>query len=97
MLEALVLAGGLGFLLGLRYRVPAVVPASAMAAVMGPAAAYIAGAELWVVLVASVGAVVVLQLGYLGGMLLTFSATRAKPDHNHDLGSPERYWADAKD
>jgi hypothetical protein len=30
-------------------------------------------------------------------MLLTFSATRAKPDHNHDLGSPERYWADAKD
>jgi hypothetical protein len=68
-----------------------------MAAVMGPAAAYIAGAELWVVLVASVGAVVVLQLGYLGGMLLTFSATRAKPDHNHDLGSPERYWADAKD
>jgi hypothetical protein len=97
MLEALVLAGGLGFLLGMRYRVPAVVPASAMAAVMGPAAAYIAGAELWVVLVASVGAVVVLQLGYLGGMLLTFSATRAKPDHNHDLGSPERYWADAKD
>jgi hypothetical protein len=97
MLEALVLAGGLGFLLGLRYRVPAVVPASALAAVMGPAVAYVTGAELWVVLIASVGAVVALQCGYLGGLLLTFSATRAKPDHHHDLGSPERYWADAKD
>ena len=79
MLEALVLAGGLGFLLGLRYRVPAVVPASALAAVMGPAVAYVAGAELWVVLIASVGAVVALQCGYLGGLLLTFRAMRAKP------------------
>jgi hypothetical protein len=95
MLEALVLAGGLGFLLGLRYRVPAVVPASAVAVVMGPVVAYVAGAELWLVLIASVGAVVALQCGYLGGLLLAFSATHAKPDH--DLGSPERYWADAKD
>jgi hypothetical protein len=97
MLEALVLAGGLGFLLGLRYRVHAVVPASAAAAVLGPVVAYLAGAELWAILVASVGAVVVLQCGYLGGLLLTFRATRTKPDHDHDLGSPERYWADAKD
>jgi hypothetical protein len=97
MLETLVLAGGLGFLLGLRYWVPAVVPASALAAVMGPAVAYVAGAEVWVILIASVGAVVALQLGYLGALLVTFSATRAKPDHNHDLGSSERYWADAKD
>ena len=97
MLEALALAGGLGFLLGLRYRVPAVVPASAAAALMGPAVAYVSGSELWVVLVASAGAVVALQCGYLGGLLLTFSATRAKPGHDHDLGSPEQYWADAKD
>jgi hypothetical protein len=100
MLEALVLAGGLGFLLGLRYRVPAVVPASAVAAVLGPVVAYLAGAEPWAIFIASVGAVVALQCGYLAGLLLSFlTAPRAKPDH--DLGSPEQYpdqyWADAKD
>jgi hypothetical protein len=98
MLEALVLAGGLGFLLGLHYRVPAVIPASAVAAVLGPAVAYLAGAEFWLVLVASVGAVVALQCGYLGGLMLThLTAPRAKSDHDHDLGSTRRYWVDAKD
>jgi hypothetical protein len=92
MLEALLLAGGLGFLLGLRYRVPVVVPASAGAFVLGAVVSYLAGAKLWIILVLSVGAVVVLQLGYLGGLLLSFlTAPRAEPDHNHDLGSPERY------
>jgi hypothetical protein len=102
MLEALVLAGGLGFLLGLRYRVPVVVPASAGAVVLGAVVSYLAGSELWIVVISAVGAVVALQLGYLGGLLLSFlTAPRAKPDHNRDLGSSERYsercWADAKD
>jgi hypothetical protein len=103
MLEALVLAGGLGFLLGLRFRVPAVVPASAVAAVMGPLVAHLASAGVWAVVGASVGAVVALQCGYLGGLLLSFlTARRAKPDHHRDLGSqdqyPRRHWAaDAKD
>jgi len=99
MLEALVLAGGLGFLLGLRYRVTAVVPASAAAAVLAPCIAYLGGAELWAVLLAAFGAVVALQLGYLGGLLLSFfTAPRAKPNHHHDLGSSTgRFWADAKD
>jgi hypothetical protein len=98
MLEALVLAGGLGFLLGLRYRVPAVVPASAVTAVMGPVVAYLAGAEWWLILTTSIAAVVVLQIGYLAGLLLTYlTAPRARPDHHRDMGSPDRYWADAKD
>jgi hypothetical protein len=102
MLEAIVLAGGLGFLLGLRYRVPVVVPASGVAAVLGSIIAYSTGSELWMVVIASVGSVVALQVGYLGGLLLSFlTAPRAKPDHHRDLGSPERYsercWADAKD
>ncbi len=97
MLEALVLAGGLGFLLGLRYRVPAVVPASAVAAALGPVVAYLAGAGWWFVLAASAGAVVALQFGYLAGLLLSYlAAPRAKPDHD-DLRSSERFWADAKD
>jgi hypothetical protein len=96
MLEALALAGGLGFLLGLRYRVTAVVPASAAAAMVTSGIGYLGGSELWVVLLAAFGSVVILQLGYLGGLLLSFfTAPRANPDH--DLGSTERYWADAKD
>jgi hypothetical protein len=96
MLEALALAGGLGFLLGLRYRVTAVVPASAAAAMLTSGIGYLGGSELWVVLLAAFGSVVILQLGYLGGLLLSFfTAPRANPDH--DLGSTERYWADAKD
>lgn len=98
MLEALVLAGGLGFLLGLRYRVTAVIPASAAAAVLTCGVGYLGGVELWVILLAAFGSVVALQVGYLGGLLLSFfTAPRANPDHDHDLRSTERYWADAKD
>jgi hypothetical protein len=96
MLEALALAGGLGFLLGLRYRVTAVVPASAVAALLTSSIGYLGGFELWVIGLAAFGSVVALQLGYLGGLLLSFfTAPRANPDR--DLGSTERYWADAKD
>jgi hypothetical protein len=96
MLEALALAGGLGFLLGLRYRVTAVVPASAAAAMLTTGTGYLGGFELWVVVLAAFGSVVALQLGYLAGLLLSFfTASRANSDH--DLGSTERYWADAKD
>jgi|SoiMethySBSTD1v2_1073268.scaffolds.fasta_scaffold933612_3 hypothetical protein len=98
MLEALILAGGLGFLLGLRYRVTAVVPASAAVAALTSGIGYLGGIELWLVVLAAFGSVVVLQVGYLGGLLLSFfTASRANPDHDHDLRSTERYWADAKD
>jgi hypothetical protein len=84
MLEALVLAAGLGVLLGLRYRAPAVVVGSGVAALMGPAVAYVAGASFWVVVIAPVGAVVALQCGYLGGSLLTFMMPRPKPERRLD-------------
>jgi hypothetical protein len=79
MLEALVLAAGLGFLIGLRYRVPAVVVASAVAVVLGPVIAHFTGASFWTVMVTPLAALVALQCGYLGGLLLTFGVSRAKP------------------
>jgi len=84
MIEALVLATGLGFLLGLRYRAPAVVVASAAAVVMGPAIAYQAGASFWAVVLAPIGAVVALQCGYLGGLLLSFLVARTRPEREAD-------------
>jgi hypothetical protein len=87
MFEALVVAAGSGFLLGLRYRPPALVAASALAAVIGPIIAHLTGASLWIVLLASVGAVVALQCGYLGGSLLNFSITRSNP--GSDVNTPD--------
>jgi hypothetical protein len=91
MLEALVLAAGLGFLLGLRYRVPIIVIASAGAAIMAPAVAYVAAASFWAVVIAPALALVALQCGYLGGLLLSFMVTRAKPNRAAD--APEGYLA----
>ena len=77
MLEALVLAAGLGFLLALRFRVQALVIASAAAVVLGPIVAHVAGASFWAVASAPVAALVALQCGYLGGLLLTYSISHA--------------------
>ena len=85
MLETLVLAAGMGFLLGLRYRVPIVVIASATAVVLGPAVAYIAGASFWAIVIAPAVGLVALQCGYLVGLLLSFMLTRAtKPERHVD-------------
>ena len=84
MLEALVLAAGLGFLLGLRYRVPALVAASAATVVLVPAFAYFAGAPFWAVLGAPLAALVALQCGYLGGLLLTYGVSRARTRGGED-------------
>ena len=73
-------------MLGLRYRAPAVVVGSAVAAVMGPGVAYIAGASFWVVAIAPAGAVVALQCGYLIGSLLAFLMPRPKAERH--LGAP---------
>ena len=77
MLEALITAAGLGFLLGLRYRIPAVVAASAAVAVATLALALFRGAPLWVVLLAPMGAIVALQGGYLIALVLTNTTFRA--------------------
>ena len=89
MLEALVAATGIGFLLGLRYRVPAVVVASAVAAVAGAWIAYLKGASLWAILMLPVGAVVALQCGYLGGLLVAFGVAHSRQRRRHS-SAPER-------
>jgi hypothetical protein len=79
MMEALVLAAGAGFLLGLRYRVPALVVASAAAVIAGPAIAHFTSAPTWMVLISPLTTLLALQCGYLGGLLLTYGVSRAKP------------------
>jgi hypothetical protein len=74
MLGALVAAGGLGLLLGLRYRVPAALAASVVAAIAVGLIALITGASGWAVLAGATGAAVALQVGYVGGLLLAFAA-----------------------
>jgi hypothetical protein len=95
MLEALVLVAGLGFLIGLRYRVPAVVVASAAAVVLGPVIAHFTGASFWVVVITPLAALIVLQCGYLGGVLLTYGVSRAKPRGDED--APDEGCLAAKD
>jgi hypothetical protein len=77
MLEALITAAGLGFLLGLRYRIPAVVAASAVVAAATFTLALMRGAPLWVVLIAPMGAIVALQGGYLLALMLPHTTYRA--------------------
>jgi hypothetical protein len=89
MLEALVLAAGLGFLLALRFRVPALVAASAVAIVLGPVIAHLTGAPSWAVLSAPLVVLVALQCGYLGGLLLTYTLTRAEPRLDEDAATKE--------
>jgi hypothetical protein len=84
MLEALLLAAGVGFLLALRFRVPALVVASAVALVLGPVIAHLSGASFWAVVSAPVTTLVALQCGYLGGLLLTYGVSRAKPATEED-------------
>jgi hypothetical protein len=76
MLEALIAAAGVGFLLGLRFRVPAVVAASAVVAAATLALALFRGAPLWVALTAPIGAIVALQVGYLVALVLTHNPFR---------------------
>jgi hypothetical protein len=89
MLEALVAATGIGFLLGLRYRVPAVVVAAAAAAVAGAVIAHLQGGSLGAILLLSVGAVIALQGGYLGGLLVAFGVAHTRQRRRHS-SAPER-------
>jgi len=64
-------AGGLGLLLGLRYRVSAVVAASPAVALVSIALAAFAGWSRWIALSVAIGGVFILQCGYLVGLGLT--------------------------
>jgi hypothetical protein len=89
MIEALIAATGIGFLLGLRYRVPAVVVASAAAAVGGAVIAHLKAAPLWAVLLLPVGVVIALQCGYLGGLLVAFGVSQTRERRRQSSASEQ--------
>jgi len=76
MLWWYVSAAGLGLMFGLRFRVPAVIAASAVLVVTGVAAGPLLGWSLGSALVAAFGAAFVLQCGYFAGLLLMCAFTR---------------------
>lgn len=78
MLWAYAAAGGLGLLLGLRYRVPAVVLASAAVALASVFVAPFAGWSLWATVVTAFVGVLALQCGYVAGLGLACAAARAR-------------------
>jgi hypothetical protein len=96
MVETLVLAAGLGFLIGLRYRAPMLVVASAVAVVVAPAIALFSKAGPWMIVLAPLAALVALQCGYLAGLLLSYCVGRAKPGpgevDTHDVRLVAKDW-----
>jgi hypothetical protein len=77
VLWAIAAAGSVGLLLGLRFRMPAVLAASALILAGGSAAVPFAGAPLWTVLGTTFGTVCALQGGYLVGLLLWCALSRS--------------------
>lgn len=78
MFWAYAAAGGLGLLLGLRYRVPAVLAASAAFALLSIAIAPFAGWSPWATLAVALGGAFTLQCGYLAGLMMMCAAARAR-------------------
>lgn len=78
MLWAYAAAGGLGLLLGLRYRVPAVLVASAVFALGSVAIAPSTGWSPWVTLAVTFGGALTLQCGYLVGLGIMCAATQGR-------------------
>ena len=78
MLEALAGCAGLGMLLSLRYRLPAAIAVSAILLAAGAPIGQFAGLPLWTALAAAGAAVIVLQGGYLAGLLLACGAARVR-------------------
>ncbi len=90
MLWAYAAAGGLGLLLGLRYRVLAVLAASAVFALASIALAPFAGWSPWVTFAVVLGGAFTLQCGYLTGSILICAVTHARfchrPIRRHVVG-----------
>jgi hypothetical protein len=71
--------GGLaGLLLGFWFRAPALIAASAIAAVIGATAAIRMGLEFLPAVGLTFALLGVLQVGYLGGLMLSCARSRAK-------------------
>ena len=76
MLWAYASASGLGLLLGLRYRAPAVIAGSVVLTLLGAPVCRLAGWSTWTAVAAAFSSVLALQCGYLAGLLLTCVASR---------------------
>jgi hypothetical protein len=77
----LIATGALGVLLGLRYRVTAVLVASPVVAIAGAAVAIATGSSAFVAVALSWGAIGVLQGGYLAGLLIAYAVCRLRGRH----------------
>ena len=81
MVWVFVAAGGAGFLLGLRYRLPALVAVSGLAFLVCVPFALFAEMRLLSALLITFGLLGMLQVGYLGGTLVAgaWAGTRTSP------------------
>ena len=81
MILVFVAAGGAGFLLGLRYKLPALVTVSGLAFLVCVPFALLAEMGLLSALLITLGLLAILQIGYLGGTLVAgaWAGTRTSP------------------
>src|SRR5262245_44465411 len=77
VLEVFAACAGLGLLLSLRYRVPALIAATALLVPAGSAIGLLTGWPLWIAVLAAGSAAAALQCGYLAGLLAACGASRA--------------------
>lgn len=78
MLSAMIAAAGIGVLLGLSLRVPAVLAASATIVGGGVAISPFADASALTAALTTLGALLALHCGYLGGVTLSCAWSRAR-------------------
>ncbi|MBX9589744.1 MAG: hypothetical protein K2X43_10585 [Hyphomonadaceae bacterium] len=79
MLWAYAALGGVGLLVGLRYRAPALIVASGLTTVGSFIVATLYEWSILQALAAAFGGLTALQCGYLAGLLLTCAASRLPP------------------
>jgi hypothetical protein len=89
VLWAFASCGAIGLFLGLRFRAPAVIAASAIILVGGAVVAPLIGLSLWAALAAPLGAMCALQSGYIVGLMLWCAISRPRPQPRHALSARE--------
>jgi hypothetical protein len=89
VLWAFAACGVVGLFLGLRFRAPAVIAASAIILVGGAVLAPLIGLPLWTALAAPLGAMCALQSGYIVGLMLWCGISRARPQLRDALSARE--------
>ena len=82
MLWAFAAAASIGLVLGLRFRAPSVIVASAIVVAGGVAVAPLTGLPFWTALAGILGGLCALQGGYIVGLMLWCAVSRASgPRH----------------